>query len=248
MNINQDLELLNVYTEDNETKIGIADRGVVHYFNLWHREIACWILNEKNEILLQRRSSIKKQQPNMLAVTTGHVDLNESPIEATLREVKEELGIDDLEQKELIFIDTFKAKNPNNYHYKYVYFLKIPVIKRYTLKIRRRLEIINIDDEYNTRKDSAKILTKALAIVIPVAILTIVIAHTNYLLMFIVLIFELFMIDTLIDGSIDKKDTNLLKEQIVKTINIPGINAMYGACDKLVWAVCKRLPQLAIGG
>ena len=40
----------------------------------------------------------------------------------------------------------------------------------------------------------------------------------------------------------------LLKEQIVKTINIPGINAMYGACDKLVWAVCKRLPQLAIGG
>ncbi len=124
MNINQDVELLNVYTEDNEIQIGIADREVVHYFNLWHREIACWILNEKNEILLQRRSSIKKQQPNMLAVTTGHVDLNESPIEATLREVKEELGIDDLEQKELIFIDTFKAKNPNNYHYKYVYFLK----------------------------------------------------------------------------------------------------------------------------
>ena len=32
--------------------------------------------------------------------------------------------------------------------------------------------------------------------------------------MFILLIFELFMIDTLIDGSIDKKDTNLLKEQL----------------------------------
>ena len=32
--------------------------------------------------------------------------------------------------------------------------------------------------------------------------------------MFTLLIFELFMIDTLIDGSIDKKDTNLLKEQL----------------------------------
>ena len=34
----------------------------------------------------------------------------------------------------------------------YLTYIKIPFIKRYALKIRRRLEIINIDDEYNTRK------------------------------------------------------------------------------------------------
>ena len=96
----------------------------------------------------------------------------------------------------------------------YVKYARIPFLKRYILKLRRRLEIINIDDEYNTRKDSAKILTRALAIVIPVAILTIIITHSSYLIMFTLLIFELFMIDTLIDGSIDKKDTNLLKEQL----------------------------------
>ena len=96
----------------------------------------------------------------------------------------------------------------------YITYARIPFLKRYILKLRRRLEIINIDDEYNTRKDSAKILTKALAIVVPTAILTIVITSSNYLLMFILLIFELFMVDTLIDGSIDKKDTNLLKEQL----------------------------------
>ena len=44
----------------------------------------------------------------------------------------------------------------------YLFYIKIPFIKRYALKIRRRLEIINIDDEYNTRKGTAKILTKAL--------------------------------------------------------------------------------------
>ena len=96
----------------------------------------------------------------------------------------------------------------------YVTYIRIPFIKRYVLKLRRRLEIINIDDEYNTRKDAAKILTRTLLLVIPLAILTIIITHTNYLLMFILLIFELFMIDTFIDGSVDKIDNKLLKEQL----------------------------------
>ncbi len=34
----------------------------------------------------------------------------------------------------------------------YLTYIKIPFIKRYVLKIRRRLEIINIDDEYNTKE------------------------------------------------------------------------------------------------
>lgn len=96
----------------------------------------------------------------------------------------------------------------------YLTYIKIPFIKRYALKIRRRLEIINIDDEYNTRKGTAKILTRTLAIVAPIMILTIMIASSNFLLMFILLLFELFMIDTLIDGSVDKIDNKILKEQI----------------------------------
>jgi len=96
----------------------------------------------------------------------------------------------------------------------YLTYIKIPFIKRYVLKIRRRLEIIEIDDEYKTRRGTAIILTKALAVLLPVVILTIVIASSNYLLMFILLIFEIFMIDTLIDGSVDKIDNKILKEQI----------------------------------
>ena len=96
----------------------------------------------------------------------------------------------------------------------YLTYIKIPFLKRYILKLRRRLEIINIEDEYSTRKVSAKILTKALAVIAPVMIITIVITSSNYLLMVILLMFELFMIDTLIDGSVDKIDNTLLKEQI----------------------------------
>ena len=72
----------------------------------------------------------------------------------------------------------------------------------------------NIDDEYITRRDSAKIITKALVILIPLFIITIVITKSNYLLMFILLIFELFMIDILIEGSVYKKDDALLEHQV----------------------------------
>ena len=96
----------------------------------------------------------------------------------------------------------------------YLFYVKTPFIKRYILKLRRRLEILNIDDEYRTRRDSAKIITKALAIILPLVIFTIVLTKSNYLLMFILLIFELFMVDILIEGSVDKKDDALLEQQI----------------------------------
>ena len=96
----------------------------------------------------------------------------------------------------------------------YLFYIKIPFIKRYALKIRRRLEIINVDDEYNTRKGTARILTRALVFLLPLVAITIMITSSNYLLMFILLIFEVFMIDTLIDGSVDKIDNKILKEQI----------------------------------
>ena len=96
----------------------------------------------------------------------------------------------------------------------YVRYLKTPFLKRYLLKLRRRLQIINVDDEYLTRKQSAKILTNTLLIIIPLTIAIIALTHNNTLLMFILLIFELFMVDTFIDGMVDKIDNKLLKEQI----------------------------------
>ncbi len=96
----------------------------------------------------------------------------------------------------------------------YITYSKIPFIKNYLLKLRRRLEILNIDDEYATRRDSAKILSKALIILLPIMIISIILTHTNYLLCAIIIIFEIFMLDTWIDGMVDKIDNNLLKEQL----------------------------------
>ena len=121
----------------------------------------------------------------------------------------------------------------------YLTYIKIPFIKRYALKIRRRLEIINIDDEYNTRKGTAKILTRTLAIVVPVMILTITISSKNFLLMFILLLFELFMIDTLIDGSVDKIDNKILKEQIDFFSEIRHAYHEYNMVEEAIYQVSQ---------
>ena len=96
----------------------------------------------------------------------------------------------------------------------YITFIKIPFIKRYLFKLRRRLEILNIDDEYSTRRDSAKILMNAILILIPIVFITIIITKQNILLMAILLIFELFVVDSMTEGMVDKIDNKLLKEQI----------------------------------
>jgi len=121
----------------------------------------------------------------------------------------------------------------------YLTYIKIPFIKRYVLKIRRRLEIINIDDEYNTRKGTAKILTKTFAIIIPIIIITIVMTSQNILLMTVLLIFELFMIDTFIDGSVDKIDNNILKEQIDFFSEIRHAYHEYNMVEEAIYQVSQ---------
>lgn len=96
----------------------------------------------------------------------------------------------------------------------YMLYIKIPGVKRYLIKLRRRLEIINIEDEYLTRRQSAKILTNALLVIIPLTILIISFTGNNTLLTGILLIFEVFMIETIIGGMVDKIDNKLLKQQI----------------------------------
>ena len=119
----------------------------------------------------------------------------------------------------------------------YLFYIRTPFIKRYLYKLRRRLEILNIDDEYTTRKDSAKILTKAILILIPVALLTILITFGNFLLMSILLIFELFIVDTLVDGMVDKIDNNLLREQIDFFAEIRHAYHEYNMVEEAIYQV-----------
>ena len=47
-------------------------------------------MNEKGEVLVQKRSANKKQAPNKWGMTAGHVDAGEESMQVAKREVLEE--------------------------------------------------------------------------------------------------------------------------------------------------------------
>lgn len=69
-------------------------------------------MNEKGEVLLQKRTANKKRNPNKWAKTGGQVDSGETVEEAIFREVKEELGIE-IPKKQIKVVNVHKDSNKN---------------------------------------------------------------------------------------------------------------------------------------
>lgn len=63
------------------------------------------IINEKNEILLQKRSRFKRTNPSKWGICGGKVDLGEDTIDTAVRETSEEIGIV-LDKDNLRFLST----------------------------------------------------------------------------------------------------------------------------------------------
>lgn len=122
----------------------------------------------------------------------------------------------------------------------YIQCAKIPFIRRYALKLRRRLEIINLEDEYITRKQTAQILLKALCVVLPLTIVIIIATKSNMILMLSLLLFEVFFIETIIEGFVDKIDNQLLREQIDFFAEIRHAYHEYNMVEEAIYEVAQN--------
>ena len=123
------MEYLEIVDEENNLTGKTEERDIVHAKGLWHREIAVWIMNEKGEVLLQKRSPNKKQGANNWSTScAGHIDIGEEPIKSAIREIREELGIP-VKEDDLKHLFTAKNKrvltNSFNNIFCYLYFLKV---------------------------------------------------------------------------------------------------------------------------
>lgn len=123
------MEYVPVVDENDEWLYSMRREHVHDQENpLWHRSVTALTFRteEKQELLVQRRSADKERKPGLMEFTGGHVLSGESYREAAIREYCEELldrepeqtSIEDSDFEELVKLD---KKSPDNWEKVSVY-------------------------------------------------------------------------------------------------------------------------------
>lgn len=162
-------ELIEVLDE-NGVKTGIIKKkSDIKKDGDFHKAISVIVINENNEVLIHKRSSSKKIYPNLWSIfIRGHVTVNETTINACIRELFEEIGIKPNE-KDLKFLyskkdeDKYKKYINNIFFENYILringkeinyneeiseikFIKINKLKEYIFKNKK--EFVPNDEDY----------------------------------------------------------------------------------------------------
>lgn len=104
-------EYFDVLDEKGNFTNTVETRKKCHAEGLWHKAVVVFIINSKNQVLLQKRSKNKRMWPDMWDITAGgHVDAGEFGFQSVLRESEEELGIK-LKKEDLTFIGSSLSTN-----------------------------------------------------------------------------------------------------------------------------------------
>lgn len=118
------MELIEIVDKNGNFTGQVMDKEEAHDKNLLHNEVAVFIINDKKQVLLQKRSANKKFNPNKWALCAGHVDAGESLESAALRELKEEVGIDIAINDLKPFVEREFTIRDSNSHITYFYYTK----------------------------------------------------------------------------------------------------------------------------
>ena len=98
-------ELIDVYDE-NQRHTGREDRFLVHRLGIWHKAIHGYLINDKNEIVIQQRTADSYLYPSFWDMSfAGHIDAGEDSKTTAIRECFEELGVK-LKESEVEYLFT----------------------------------------------------------------------------------------------------------------------------------------------
>ena len=122
-------ELVEVLTEDGKQTGERINKSIAHKEGICHGISAIALINNNGRLLIQKRSSNKKTEPNKWDLSgAGHIDIDETPEQAAIRELYEETGIKiKIEELKLIDIYLNKAKLDNNTfinHFTYLFLIQ----------------------------------------------------------------------------------------------------------------------------
>ncbi|RDI46993.1 NUDIX domain-containing protein [Aquicella lusitana] len=121
-----------------------------------HHYVGCLVLSKDNKVLLQQRGHNWHSFPGYLSEFGGRIAPNETPLEALVRELKEELGAQ-VNEKEVISLGVISEAVTHYSKLVYVYFWHD---KRGTITGCYEGEACYFDD-VNTALEHAKIMDSA---------------------------------------------------------------------------------------
>lgn len=107
-------ELLQVLNEKGKGTNKLEQRNIVHKKGLWHDEVSCVVINNKRQILLQKRSRNKKSYPSCWGLFAGHVVGYESILDSIITEMSEELVSEIKEENVFLLVPRMKNEREDN--------------------------------------------------------------------------------------------------------------------------------------
>ena len=99
------MEEMVVLVDPSDNVLGLMEKQQAHINGILHRAFSVFLFNSKGEMLLQKRASSKYHSPNQWTnAVCSHPRENETYLEAALRRLKEELGIETEIEEKFYFI------------------------------------------------------------------------------------------------------------------------------------------------
>ncbi|SFC64027.1 NUDIX hydrolase [Clostridium uliginosum] len=87
------MELWDIYNSNGIKTGNVMKRGDIIKEGDYHLAAEVWIINNKSQILIQKRSENRKVLPGIWGMTTGCIVSREDSLNGCIREAHEEIGI-----------------------------------------------------------------------------------------------------------------------------------------------------------
>ncbi len=127
-------ELIAILSETGTPTGEILLKSEAHRLGLYHASVHIWIYTPDGEVLVQQRAADKDTFPNLWDISVaGHIAADETPIDAALREIEEEIGWTITPNQLLLIARNLSKKVPkpdfydHEFHYIYVAKLTAPI-------------------------------------------------------------------------------------------------------------------------
>lgn len=128
------MEYIDIVTKEGKPTGKSELKSVIHKKGYYHHTAHIWFYTKSNKVLLAQRSAKKTVCPLMWDVSVaGHIDSGETPKQAAIREIKEEIGLS-ISENDLQSIGIFECFQTyengikdNEFHNTFITELKVPL-------------------------------------------------------------------------------------------------------------------------